>query len=84
MQKYLEHLVQSLKFEWVSVTLQLSLLHLTDKFWLDESFTHPRLLKVLLFELNDIVVMLLMQFDMLKNYLNKIYYQTGNGKVNKV
>ena len=25
-----------------------------------------------------------MQFDMLKNYLNKIYYQTGNGKVNKV
>ena len=68
----------------MSVTLQLSLLHLTDKFSLDESFTHPRLLKVLLFELNDIVVMLLMQFDMLKNYLNKIYYQTGNGKVNKV
>ena len=35
LQKYLEHLAQSLKFEWMSVTLQLSLLHLTDKFSLE-------------------------------------------------
>ena len=72
----------------MSVTLQLSLLHLTDKFSLDESFMHPRLYIVLLFELNDIAVMLLsgksMQFDTVKNYLNKIYDQTGNGKVNKM
>ena len=48
----------------------------------------PRLLKVLLFELNDIAVMLLsgksMQFDTVKNYLHKIYDQTGNGRVNKI
>ena len=43
----------------MSVTLQLPLLHLTDKFSLDESFMRPRLLNVLLLKLNDIAVMLL-------------------------
>ena len=44
----------------MSVTLQLLLLHLTDKLSLDESFMlRRRLLIVLLLELNDIAVMLL-------------------------
>ena len=70
------------------MTLQLPLLHLIDKFSLDESFMCPRLLNLLLFGLNDIVVMLLsgksMWFDTAKNYLHKIYDQTGKGKVNKM
>ena len=41
----------------MSVTLQLSLLHLTYKFLLDKSFMRPRLFNVLLLELNDITVM---------------------------
>ena len=38
----------------MSVTLQLSLLHLTNKFSLDESFVCLCLLNDLLFELNEI------------------------------
>ena len=41
----------------MSITLQLSLFHLTYKFSLDKPFMHSRLLNVLLLELNDIVVM---------------------------
>ena len=42
-----------------------------DTFSLDESFMHPRLLKVLVFQLHDIAVMLLsgesMEFDTVKH-----------------